>query len=385
MPELRITTDFEGGSVEVLDCSDPGAIRLALRPDGRAPDMQWFHFRLHGARGRDCRLTFENSDRLARLAGRDEIPDCWTGYRAVASHDGAEWLRVGADTRDGIFSIVDRPRHDTVDYAYFAPYPLARYRALVDRARQAPQVSHDVLARTPDGHPIDRLTFGRPEPGRKRLWIMARQHPSETMGGWFLEGLAGRLLDPADPLAAGLREAAVIHIVPTANPDGCARGHTRTNALGMNLNRAWADPAATDAPEVGAIRGAMEEDGVDFCLDIHGDEELPYNFLGGPLEIPSRSPALRRRFVEFMRGLEAASPDYDRRHPYPGGPPAEADLRMAWNWIAERFGCLTVLLEMPFKDQIDAPDMRTGWSPQRSARLGRAMLEPIAASLPGLR
>ncbi len=385
MPELKISTDFEGGSIQVLECRDPGAILLALKPDGRSPDLQWFHFRLHGAKGRDCRLIFENSDSLARLAGRDEIPDCWTGYRAVASHDGAEWLRVGADYRDGIFSIVDRPLHDTVDYAYFAPYPLARHRALVERARRSPQVAHDVLGLTPDGRPIDRLTFGRAGQGRGRLWIMARQHPSETMGGWFLEGLVDRLLNPADPVAAGLREAAVIHIVPTANPDGCARGHTRTNALGMNLNRAWADPAATDAPEVAAIRDAMEAEGVDFCLDIHGDEELPYNFLGGPLEIPSRNEGLRRRFVDFMRGLEAASPDYVRHHPYPGGSPAQADLRMAWNWIAERFGCLTVLLEMPFKDQIDAPDARAGWSPQRSARLGRAMLEPIAKALPGLR
>ncbi len=172
----------------MLDCADPGAIRLALQPDGRAPDMQWFHFRLHGARGRDCRLTFENSDRLARLAGRDEIPDCWTGYRAIASHDGTEWLRVGADYRDGVFSIVNRPQHDAVSYAYFAPWPLARHRALLDRARQAPRVAHEVLGRTPDGHPIDRLTIGRPGPGKPRLWIMARQHPSETMGGWFLEG-----------------------------------------------------------------------------------------------------------------------------------------------------------------------------------------------------
>src|SRR5882757_1480285 len=115
----------------------------------------------------------------------------------------------------------------------------------------------------------------------------------------------------------------------------------------------------------------MEAEGVDFCLDVHGDEELPYTFLGGPLEIPSRNDRMRRRFVDFMRGLEAASPDYVRRHPYPGGAPEAADLRMAWNWIAERFGCLTVLLEMPFKDQIDAPDAQYGWSPQRSARLGR--------------
>ncbi len=82
-----------------------------------------------------------------------------------------------------------------------------------------------------------------------------------------------------------------------------------------------------------------------------------------------------------MRGLEAASPDYNRRHPYRAGRRPRPICAWRWNWIAERFGCPTVLLEMPFRDQIDAPDARYGWSPQRSARLGRAMLEPIAAAL----
>ena len=46
-------------------------------------------------------------------------------------------------------------------------------------------------------------------------------------------------------IAAGraLLEAATLHIIPRINPDGCFRGHLRTNAVGANLNRKLATGA----------------------------------------------------------------------------------------------------------------------------------------------
>ena len=61
------------------------------------------------------------------------------------------------------------------------------------------------------------------------------------------------------------------------NPDGSVRGHLRTNAVGSNLNREWAAPSAEFSPEVLCVRNEMEKQGVDYCLDVHGDEGHPYN------------------------------------------------------------------------------------------------------------
>lgn len=61
------------------------------------------------------------------------------------------------------------------------------------------------------------------------------------------------------------------------NPDGSARGHLRTNAVGSNLNREWATPSKELSPEVLCVRNEMEKQGVDYCLDVHGDEGHPYN------------------------------------------------------------------------------------------------------------
>jgi len=162
-------------------------------------------------------------------------------------------------------------------------------------------------------------------------------------------------------------------------------GLARANWLGVNLNREWVSPSAERSPEVLCVRDMMERIGVDFCVDCHADSELRCNFLGGPLEIPSRSPRLKRLFHTFEDLWAAASPDYERGHPYPGGAPEHADMTMAWNWIAERFDCLSILLEQPFKDTSWWQDEQQGWSPERATRFGESLPVALHGILPHLR
>ena len=70
---------------------------------------------------------------------------------------------------------------------------------------------------------------------------------------------------------------ATLHIVPNVNPDGSYLGNLRSNATGVNLNREWANPSLDRSP-VFCVRHLMEQSGVDLCIDVHGDEGLPYNF-----------------------------------------------------------------------------------------------------------
>lgn len=51
---------------------------------------------------------------------------------------------------------------------------------------------------------------------------------------------------------------------------------------------------------------------------------------------------------------------------------------MSTNQLAERFGAVAMTLEMPFKDNDDLPDADFGWSPARSAQLGKDCLAVLA-------
>ena len=373
---LTIESDFDGGNIRCLAATSPDAIRLEIVPDAGAEFFQWFYFRLAAAAGKDCVLRIEN-------AGGATYTDGWKGYRACASEDGEDWRRVSTDYDGTVLTIRHRPAGDAVRFAYFAPYPMARHDQLIARSGRSPLVIARRLGETLDGAPLDLLEVGGAR--ARTCWVIGRQHPGETMAEWWMEGFLERLLDPADALARMLLEKARFFVVPNMNPDGSRRGHLRTNAAGVNLNRAWAAPSMETSPEVFLVGAEMARTGVDFCLDVHGDEALPYNFIAGPEGIPSYTDALARKLARFQAALMAANADFQTEHGYPPTPAGKADLRICANNVAETHGCLAMTLEMPFKDAANAPEPRYGWSPVRSHRLGRSCLEALAAVIDELR
>ena len=206
------------------------------------------------------------------------------------------------------------------------------------------------------------------------------------MAEWWMEGALEKLTDPDDPVARVLRRECTFHVVPNMNPDGSRRGHLRTNAVGVNLNREWHAPSAEKSPEVLCVRNAMDETGVDFAMDIHGDEAIPANFLAGFEGIPSLTERQTATVQACSATRSSASRPTSRparamRSPAPG----EANMSMSTTQLAERYGCVSMTLEMPFKDNFDLPDEVYGWSPERSKYLACACLDALHAILPELK
>lgn len=372
---MHISSTFDSGNIEVLDASDPTDIRLAIRKDVGDEHMQWFHFRLSGAKDVPVRIRITN----ARNAS---YPDAWQGYRAVCTADRQHFFRVDTTYGGGELVIETTPLEDVVWFSYFAPYSHERHQDLIARAQQSALARVDRLGSTVDGRDLDRVTIGR---GDRVLWVIARQHPGESMAEWWMEGFLHALLDPESALARSIRADATVHVVPNMNPDGSFRGHLRCNAAGANLNREWHAPTVERSPEVHAVLAEMDRTGVDFCLDVHGDEELPYNFISGAEGIPGWSDRLADLDHRFRAAYEMADPAFQRVHGYPIDEPGQANMTMCTNAVAQRFDCLAMTLEMPFKDDANHPHPESGWSPHRSRKLGAAVLNPILAVLHTLR
>ena len=368
---MQISSTFDAGAIEVVRLDDPAAIRLRLRQDNAADFHQWFHFRLMGAAGTAVRMVFENAATAA-------YPDGWRDYRCVASYDRQHWFRI-ATTRyeNGELIVEHTPERDSVYYAYFEPYSHERHLDMIARAAMSPSARVRRLGSTVDGRDLDLVVVGDDQPGRAPIWIIARQHPGETMAEWFVEGLLDRLLDGADPVARTLREQALLYIVPNMNPDGAVRGNLRTNAAGRNLNREWREPDPLASPEVFLVRAEMERTGCALFLDIHGDESLPYVFFSTAEEVPGFTTEAAAAQARFVDTLLAVSPDFQTEEGYKPGRFGEELLTLASKWVADHFGCVSLTLEMPFKDNAILPDEHVGWNGARSKRLGAAMLNPI--------
>ena len=368
---MQISSCFDAGAIEVVRLDDPADIRLRLRKDNAADFHQWFHFRLTGAAGKPMRMVFENAATAA-------YPDGWRDYRCVASYDRQHWFRI-ATTRyeNGELIVEHTPERDSVYYAYFEPYSHERHLDLIARTELSPHARVRNLGSTVDGRDLDLVVVGDEAPGRVPIWIIARQHPGETMAEWFVEGLLERLLDGADPVARMLREHALLYIVPSMNPDGAVRGNLRTNAAGRNLNREWRAPDPVASPEVFLVRAEMERSGCALFLDIHGDETLPYVFFSTAEEVPGFTAEAAAAQARFVDTLLAVSPDFQTEEGYKPGRFGEELLTLASKWVADHFGCVSLTLEMPFKDNAILPDAEVGWNGARSKCLGAAMLIPI--------
>ena len=367
---LTVSSNFCGGNIECIKAEKASDIRLAIAKDHKSDFYQWFYFRLVGEQGQACKLTIEN-------AGGAAYPKGWENYQAVVSYDLEQWHRVPT-SYDGKQLVIEMTLAQNAVYvAYFAPYPIERHAALVARAQTSDVASVSVLGQTLDGRDLDLISVGQEAKSKKNLWFTARQHPGETMAEWWMEGFLERLLDPGDRAAQWLLERTVLYIVPNMNPDGSARGHLRTNAAGVNLNREWQAPSMDKSPEVFLVLEQMKKTGVDFALDVHGDEALPYNFIAGTEGVPAFTQQLQDSLDAFQSEYVSANADFQTKYGYPPNKPGTANLTICSNAIAQAFDCLAMTLEMPFKDNANRPDAAFGWSPERSKRLGADALDAI--------
>ena len=379
MTALHISTQFDSGAIEVLNLSDPHDIQLRIRADSASPIAQWFHFSLQGAAGVPVVLKFMNASACA-------YPEGWRDYRVVASEDRLLWVRLDTQYDGEIMSVRTTPQTGCMYFAYFEPYSWEQHLDLLASASGSPQVTQLRLGATVQGRDLAMLRISDahssvPEGLRKKVWVIARQHPGETMAEWFVDGLLERLLDGHDALSRSLLERCIFHVVPNMNPDGAVLGNLRTNAAGANLNREWLEPSRERSPEVFCVREKMRETGVDLCLDVHGDEVLPYNFVVGAEGIPAYGPRLAEREARFKEAWLAACPDFQDEVHYPLCAPGQANLSLATNWVAQQFGCLAFTIEMPFKDHANLPDPAQGWNSARARRFGASVLQPLQAVL----
>ena len=354
-----VSAAFDSGNIRVL-AQDGDRFDLEIVADHLSGFYQWFHFRLMGAAGRAVELRIVN-------AGKSAYPDGWPGYSARMSADRDRWTLAPTSYADGVLTIRVTPEGDNLWLAYFAPYSMERHYDLVAEIAGRPGVSYRSLGQTLDGQEMDCLDFGE---GPLQVWLYARQHPGESMAEWWMEGALDRLTDGHDPVARALRQKARFHVVPNMNPDGSRRGHLRTNAAGTNLNREWHAPSREKSPEVLHVLAAMDESGVDFAMDVHGDEAIPYVFMAGFDGIPGWTQRQGDLYALYRDTLAKVTPDFQTRHGYAVAGPGKANLTMSTNQLAERFGAVSMTLEMPFKDNADLPDPLHGWSAERSARLG---------------
>jgi murein tripeptide amidase MpaA len=391
---VSISDAFDGGNIEYIsqdqNNEESGAVtrvHLNIKKDPftaleQKHHFQYFCFRSVTDKGERVRYVIENAHEASYATAWHDFtvfssptlsnPDSWTRVVSTSYEDGKlSWKYTG-------------PAY----FCYFPPYSYNRHLDLISRCHSATGVA-DVftLGKTLDMRELDCVKLGT---GEEICWIIHRQHPGEPMAEYYAEGLLERLLSADDNVSRRALQLYTLYIVPNMNPDGSGCGHLRTNAHGHNLNREWASspeypaPTVERSPEVYHVLEKMKETGVDAFLDVHGDEELPYNFLAGSEGVPNWGPRLQSLHGAFLASYQRANSDMQAVYAYDPDESGKAKLNICSNQIAAQFDCFAATLEMPFKDCLSNSDPTRGWSPARARQLGASVVDALCYIHPHL-
>lgn len=151
-----------------------------------------------------------------------------------------------------------------------------------------PLVEIQPIGRTVEGRELEIIRIGKKD-APFSVFIRARAHPWEAGGNWVVQGLIRNLLESKNKKLRYI-DRYCVYIMPMANKDGVARGYTRFNSLGMDLNRGMNRPAdPLLSPENVALESWMKEmtdKGMkpDIVMDLHNDRNGKLDF-GNPDKI----------------------------------------------------------------------------------------------------
>jgi len=254
-----IDTGFENASPLWYELAPDGSIQINLLYDHEraSPNRAagHIHFQIHAKSGSKLTLEFRNLDNV------------WNGQpgsvaaelKAVAiSENGREWTPVPTESLPGnrIRLTVQMPG-PRLYVAREEPYRLSDLDRLLESIRKNRLVQITSIGKTVGGRDLEVIRIGSAS-APYRVFLRARAHPWESGSSWVAEGLIQRLLEDDAGAKTFLAQYAA-YVLPMANKDGVARGMTRFNLRGKDLNRNWDTPADADlAPENAALERWLE-------------------------------------------------------------------------------------------------------------------------------
>ncbi len=297
-----INTSFENASPVYWETDTNALVHIYLvydleRSSPNRANGHW-HFQLQADQGSDLTLVLHNFENVWN--GKQGLPVSDKTICFV-SNDDRQWRVIPTALRsDHTLQINVHMDQPILYVARLEPYRISDLERLKSSIRENPLVAITPIGHTVEGRELEIIRVGHPD-APHRVLLRARAHAWEPGGNWVVEGLIHRLLqDDAD--ARRYLSRYCVYIMPMANKDGVARGRTRFNSQGVDLNRNWDKPADPKlAPENSALEHWIEDmsrqnQRPELAMDLHNDE-------GGNLHV-SRPEKDAGWYLDRMKLLE---------------------------------------------------------------------------------
>ena len=271
-----ISTNFENASQLDWETDSMGIVNVSLiydheRASPNRANGHWY-FKLEADSGSEVTLILKNFENV------------WNGMKGIPvsektncliSRDGKSWSVIPADFISGNRLKIKVPmKSDQMYVASVEPYRISDLDKLLLEIKGNSLVDILNMDNTVEGRPLEIVRVGDPN-APFSVFLRARAHSWEPGGNWVVQGLIRTLLEKD---AARYLKRYCVYIMPMANKDGVARGRTRFNANGKDLNREWDRPADRIlTPEKYAFENWLEMmiskgKKPQLAIDLHNDQ-----------------------------------------------------------------------------------------------------------------
>ena len=272
-----VNTSFENASPANWEIGPGDSLTVSLvydyeRSSPNRSNSHW-HYQVEAEKGMDIIVTMQNFNNIWNGMRADPISERSMCY---VSANGKDWKAIETEVLDGLrlrFKL-----HMTADKMYLAsvePYDVSDVENLLREISNNPLVDITSIGKTVEGRNLEIVKIGD-EKVPNRILIRVRAHGFEAGGNWTAQGLIRSILDGSKESTEFLKRYC-LYIMPMANKDAVARGKSRFNSRGVDLNRNWQKPPdSLTAPENYALEEWLKKmiaagKKPDLLLDLHND------------------------------------------------------------------------------------------------------------------
>lgn len=258
---VSVDGDFEQAGFAACSVDENGNVVLHIRPETEPINPSpWYAARLTQPLLAYRRVLLSYQDVRHR-------------YHPWFSTDGRNWQQLTYGVAPDSADRVSIPLPAFTGSAYLSAQPLVPFTTVSDRWSQLVadgKVMEMAGGISVDGRAVPLFRAGPADATRLHV-IAARQHPPETGGAAAFDAFAAHLLDSLDSRSC---PSDAILFAPIVNPDGIVRGHWRTNAGLVDLNRDWGRFAQPETRAVGtAMVDAARAATIVSVLDFHSTRD----------------------------------------------------------------------------------------------------------------
>jgi len=170
---INISSNFEGGNIKLIEIAENN-IQLHINDDHNSAEKQWFYFQASQVKNLNCKFDITNALDVS-------YPEAWPTCTIVYSYDRKHWQRLATHYDEHTLSFSLKPEHDIVYFSLFPPYSYQRHLDLITRAIIQDNCQLVACGQSIYNRPIELLQIGDNAANKKNIWVIARQHPAETM------------------------------------------------------------------------------------------------------------------------------------------------------------------------------------------------------------